>query len=74
MDKVEKLQKLLAEDADFREKFEKVFDTEEKMVFQVIKDNEQVRYTNDDGCNCLPYLCGSGCFASYPGAKGHVVG
>jgi len=66
-----KLTKMLEEDESFRKKFNEIFDTDERITFQVV---EKERAETKGGCSCWPYVCGKGCFAGYPGAKGHVVG
>jgi hypothetical protein len=67
-----KLNSLLEEDPQFRNKFADVFDTEEQLTFQVAGVVPEAEA--EGGCSCRIAACGKGCFASYPGARGHVVG
>jgi hypothetical protein len=69
-----KLNKLLEDDPEFRKKFEGIFDTEEKLTFQVAGAKADDAAASEGGCSCYAGLCGKGCFASYPGSRGHLVG
>jgi hypothetical protein len=68
---LKKLSEMLEKDEDFRKKLHQVFDTNEKVTFQVLeKDSEN----DKGGCSCSAYSCGKGCFSSYPGSRGYSLG